>query len=207
MRFLPGMRLLKEQLAGGRIGEVKLITVTFGGIVPPQYENRLRSPELAGGVTLDMGVYPISVACYLLGEIPTEIRSLANRSLTGVDETALYQFRFPSGVLVSIQTSYNLRTEKTAFIYGSRGYVRLPDFPAGECFTLHLHNGTNDVAEVIESGEKSERNGFLYQVSEVVHCIRAGKQESGIIPLDETVAILEVMDRMRGEWGLRYPFE
>ena len=50
-------------------------------------------------------------------------------------------------------------------------------------------------------------NGFVYQVAEVVRCLRAGELESPVIPLQETVAIMALMDRMREQWGLRYPFE
>jgi hypothetical protein len=44
-------------------------------------------------------------------------------------------------------------------------------------------------------------------VEEVVRCIQEGKLESKIMPLNETIGIMEVMDKMRGEWGFSYPFE
>jgi len=207
VRFLPSVKLLKSTLRSGAVGIIVLADLTFAGIVPPQYRTRLVTPELAGGVTLDMGIYPISVACYLLGEIPTEIKSMARFSETGVDETACYQFRYPSGVMASIKTSYNLRMEKVARIYGTTGYVEFPDFPAGEKFTLFKHDGTNDVKEVREFEAGNGDNGFVFQVEEVVRCLRSGQKESAIIPLDETVAIMNVMDQMRAEWGFHYPFE
>jgi len=207
VRFLPSLRLLKSKLKEGIVGEVRLIDISFGGFVPPQYEKRLITPELAGGVTLDMGIYPISVACYLLGELPVEIKSMAKFSKTGVDELAAYQFRFPSGAFATIKTSFNLKTEKKALVYGSEGYLEMPDFPVGESFTLYRHDGTNDVLETRQFEESNGPNGFEYQVTEAVRCIREGIFESEIIPLDETVAIMEVMDRMRAEWEFKYPFE
>ena len=50
-------------------------------------------------------------------------------------------------------------------------------------------------------------NGYNYQAAAVGDCIRAGKTESDIMPLDETLAIMRTMDRLREIWGLRYPFE
>ena len=41
----------------------------------------------------------------------------------------------------------------------------------------------------------------------MVRCIREGKTESSIIPVQETIDIMKIMDGMRKEWGFRYPFE
>lgn len=55
--------------------------------------------------------------------------------------------------------------------------------------------------------KKNNKNGFVHQVEEVASCVNMSKLESDIIPLDETIGIMEVMDKMRAEWGLVYPFE
>ncbi len=207
VRFLPSLKLLKSKIQGNEIGKVKVFNISFGGFVSPQYEKRLKDPLLAGGVTLDMGIYPISFVCYLLGETPVEIKSMAQFSELGVDEISNYMFRFPSGCLANITTSYNLKMRNEAKIYGSTGFIEFPDFQAGERFTIYKHNGTNEISDTIEVFEKNNSNGFIYQVEEVVRCIKEGKIESSIIPLSETVAIMEVMDKMRAEWGFKYPFE
>ena len=38
-------------------------------------------------------------------------------------------------------------------------------------------------------------------------CLRSGKTESEIRPLDETLAIMRTMDTLRAQWGLVYPCE
>ena len=207
VRFLPVLQLLRSMLRSGDIGEIVLADLTFGGFVGPQYRERLESPELAGGATLDTGIYPISVVSYLLGEIPTEIKSMAKMSETGVDETVTCQFRYPSGVLASIKTSYNLRTERIVRVYGTTGYIEFPDFQGGETFRLLHHGGTNEIKEVRDYQASHGANGFTFQVEEVVRCVRSGQLESEIMPLDESISIMEVMDRMRAEWKFRYPFE
>ena len=42
---------------------------------------------------------------------------------------------------------------------------------------------------------------------EAMRCLRAGRTESHVMPLDESVAIAETMDRVRSQIGLRYPVE
>lgn len=206
-RFLPAIKMLKERIEGGEIGEVKAMNISFGKFISPDYEKRLKDPALAGGVTLDMGIYPISFACYLLGEIPLEIKSMTRFSDKGVDETSIYLFCFPNGCLSTISASYNLNMKTEAMIYGSKGYIEVPDFYSGHNFTIFMHDGTNDIKDKVERVENSNINGFIYQVEEVYRCISEGRIESPLMALDETNAIMKVMDTMRKEWGFRYPFE
>lgn len=207
VRFLPSYKLLKKMLSEGIIGEVKQINISFGNFVPEIYKKRLTDPALAGGVTLDMGIYPISFVCYMMGEIPSEVKSMTRFSNLGVDEISNYMFKFPSGCITTINTSYNLGMKCTAIIYGSKGYVEYPDFQSGDKFFIHKHDGTNEIISTKEIIEKNHENGFIYQVEEVVSCIKEGKTESSIIPVQETIDIMKLMDDMRAEWGFKYPFE
>ncbi len=207
VRFLPSYKLLKKKLTEGIVGDVKQINITFGRFIPPKYEKRLNDPDLAGGVTLDMGIYPISFICFLLGELPSEVKATSVFSSSGVDMTADYLFKFPSGALASINTSYGLYLNNNATLYGSKGYIDFPDFQEGESFTAHIHNGTNTPEPGILISEKNNSNGFIYQVKEVVRCIRNGETESPVIPHQETIGIMKIMDKIRDQWGFKYPFE
>ncbi len=207
VRFLPSLINLKNIIQNRELGDVKVINISFGKFIDPQHEKRLKEPGLAGGTTLDMGIYPISFVCYLLGELPVEIKSMTCFSELGVDEISNYMFRFPSGCLTNISTSYNLNMRNEAKIYGTKGFIEFPEFHVGEQFTIYKHNRTNEIKDTIEVYEKNHSNGFIYQVEEVVRCVKEGKLESKIISLNETIGIMEIMDRMREEWGFKYPFE
>jgi predicted dehydrogenase len=206
-RFLPSLVHLKNQLNSGIIGKVRCLSFSFGGFTPPKYAKRLRDPELAGGVTLDMGIYPISIACYLLGELPAEIKSMTEMSKTGVDELSSYLFRFPSGCFATITTSFNLLMRNEALLYGMDGYISFPDFHVGTKFTVQKHNGERKVQTEKEIQTAQVENGFVYQVEEVTRCIRAGMYESTVMPVSESITIMEIMDKMRADWGFQYPFE
>lgn len=207
VRFLPSMVRLKSLIIEGAIGEVRLFNMSFGGIAPDHYRPRLIDPHLAGGVTLDMGIYPITFVNFLLDAIPAPSKSLCRMSETGVDELAVYQFQYPSGCLATINTSFNLLTKSEAMIYGTKGYIEFPHFQEGSSFTLHVHEGTRDIKSSQTYSLDNHKNGFIYQVAEVVRQIRAGHLESPVIPLEETVKTMQLMDAMRAEWGFRYPFE
>jgi len=50
-------------------------------------------------------------------------------------------------------------------------------------------------------------NGYNYEAAEVANCVRAGKLESDVMPLDESLQLMETMDAIRAQWGMKYPME
>jgi hypothetical protein len=58
--------------------------------------------------------------------------------------------------------------------------------------------------EEIVEGAPAPGSGYGYEVLEVQRCLLAGELESPLVPLDETVAILEVLDETRRQLGVRY---
>jgi len=68
--------------------------------------------------------------------------------------------------------------------------------------TISRPDAENETVEAPVSG-----NGFNYEAAEVMRCLEAGKAESDIMPLDETISVMRTMDGIRAAWGLRYPNE
>ena len=206
-RFLPSWRKMREVLRQGLIGPVKYIDISYGKFAPPQYQLRLNDPALAGGVTLDMGVYPLSYCCYVLGEIPRSSDSMCSFNPDGVDDFACYRMAFPSGAMAQIATGFKLWMDSRATIYGTKGAVTFPGFSGGDRFSLHSHNGGNEILATEEFILEQEENGFVYEVEEVVTCLDQEKKESSLIPLQETRDIMALMDSIRYSWDLRYEGE
>lgn len=50
-------------------------------------------------------------------------------------------------------------------------------------------------------------NGYVDEAEEVGRCLAAGQTESPLMPLEDSLAIAETLDRIRVEWGLVYPME
>ena len=206
-RFLPAYIQLRGALENGIIGDPRYLEVTFGNFALPQYEGRLKDPDLAGGVTLDMGIYTIQFCTYILNELPTDTNSMCRFSDRGIDEIGSYQFRFPSGAIAQIGTSFALKMENRAAIYGTKGYILYPGFPGGDEYTVYTHNGTNEIQKQEAFRFDQAENKFIYQVAEVHKRLDTGEIESPTISMKETRDIMAVMDTMRAEWGLKYEFE
>ncbi|MCP8897904.1 Gfo/Idh/MocA family protein [Gilvimarinus xylanilyticus] len=205
-RFLPSMQSLKEQISEGAIGKVKAAHVTFGGIAPDCYRGRLFDPAVAGGVTLDMGIYPVSMLCSVLGQHPQVTGAQCVFSDTGVDEITSIQLRFPGPLLATINTSFNLMLGQSMTLYGDAGTITYENFQGQGEYTLRQIEG-REYTDTGTFGAENAENGFIHQVEEAARCLRAGLSESPIIPLAESVAIMEVLDQIRAKLPLRYDFE
>jgi len=201
-RFLPYMVKLRELLAGGAIGPVRMIAADFGFRAGFDPAGRLFDPNLGGGGLLDVGVYPISLASMILGA-PAEIASLAQLGPTGVDEQAAFVFKYAGGEMAVLYTAVRTLTPMEAVIMGADGHIRLHSpWWRGTTMTLHPAGAEPEVIELPPEG-----NGYNYEAAEVGRCLREGAAESPVMGLDETISVMETLDRIRGQWGMTYPME
>ncbi len=201
-RFIPVMVKVREWLADGVIGEPRMLTADFGNrvvLTPENRKGRLFALELAGGAMLDIGVYTVSLASMVFGA-PTKITSLAHIGETGVDEQAAVLLRYDAGQIASLSCAITTRTSQDARIFGTKGSIHIPNFPRATSATLEISGKEPVQIEMPFIG-----NGFEYQILEVMRCLRAGKLESDVMPLDESLAIVKTMDVARAQWGLEYP--
>lgn len=201
-RHLPLMAKVRELVADHVIGDIRMITGDFGFRTNFNPESRLFDPKLGGGSLLDVGVYPVSFASMLLGT-PDRISSMAELGATGVDEQAAIILGYTGGAMAVILTAIRTRTPSETTIMGTDGMIRIhpPSWVATK-LTIHREGQEPEDMAIPFAG-----NGYNYQAAETHACLRAGKLESDVIPLDETLSILETMDKIRSQWGLQYPME
>jgi len=200
-RFLPHMVRLRELLQEGVIGEVRLIQASMGFRAPVAPESRLLNPELAGGALLDVGVYPVSFTSMVWGK-PERLDSQVYLGPTGVDLQETLLLGYPDGRLATLVSSLHTPTHVAAYLYGTEGYIEIPS-PWYRARSLVLHK--NGHAETLECPYEGHGDGF--QALETMRCIRAGKLESAVMPLGETLEIMQTLDAFRQGWGLVYPNE
>ncbi len=201
-RFMPLMVDLRRRLAEGEIGEVRMVQADFGFRTAFDPLKRIFDPALGGGALLDVGVYPISLASMILGR-PVEMSSQVTLGPTGVDEQSAQVFKYADGQIALLSSAVRTRTPHEATIMGTEGYIRIHS-PWWYPTTMTIDKPGQE-AQTLEF--PYEGNGYNYEAAEVQRCLAAGKLESEIMPLDETLAIMETMDQLRASWGLRYPME
>jgi predicted dehydrogenase len=197
-RYLPLFVRLREILAEGLLGKIQYVEANFGFAAEFDPKSRLFAPELGGGALLDVGIYVTSFASLAYGGVqPETIRSIARFAPTGVDERTSMQFGYADGGIANLFCATRLHTPVDAVIAGENGHVRVhPRFYVGSSMTLTLNGKSPELIELpIENN-----NGYQYEAAEVGRCLRAGKLESPVMPLDETIALMQTLDRVQQAW-------
>lgn len=202
-RFLPLWVTVRQLLADGAIGEVRMLAADFGFRTAPNPQHRLLDPALGGGALLDVGVYVISLASMIFGGAPSQVTGLAHLGETGVDEQSAMVLGYEGGRLALLAAAVRTRTPVEATIMGTDGLIRIhPRWYTPTGLTLSRPGQPDEEIEAPIAG-----NGYGYEAIEVGRCLREGLTESATMPLDETLAIVRTMDRLRAQWGLHYPME
>jgi len=208
-RFFPLafelQRLLHTEHA---IGRVTRAAIDFGLDIPLEKqptESRLVDPALGGGALLDIGIYPLTWASLIF---PTnkngEPEVVSSMSLNkGVDEITSVILRYKSGAQALCTASYLHKTDaEFGRIEGTEGSIVICGRAASKPNALIL--------KVKGKPEKLidfnfEGWGFFYEADAVARDIKAGKIESEVIPLSETLRMMKLMDKIRQQNGLKYP--
>lgn len=202
IRFTPLMEWLKQALKDCIIGELGMFSGSFGYAMNFDPENRVYNPELGGGALLDVGIYPLSTSIWLMG-VPDETVALAKLGHTGIDEHTGMVMKTPDGKISVIYTAVVNRMPGEFTIMGEKGYISVPGpwWHLDKLF-LHLNSGHTEVKTFPFEGR-----GYVYMARHVMNCICEGKTESPFIPLSDTLSIMNSMDQIRQQIGLKYPME
>jgi len=211
-RCFPIMAKAREVARSGAIGRPRLIEADFGfrggkmgdgGVLEGvNAEGRLHNPDLGGGALMDVGVYPVSLAMMFFGA-PDDVAALATLGSTGVDENTGMLLHFPGGEMGVLHTSIQVSTVQKATVLGTDGRLE-----------IHSPWWKPSVLTVYRNGQEPERHempyeggGFQFEAMHVAECLRAGRTESEIVPLDDTLAVMRTLDTLRGRIGLKFPME
>ncbi len=175
------MRLVRDSGPGrGPLGKVTLIEMANGQAQgdPTQWWQKL---ALSGGGSLpDVGIYCFNTARFLTGEEPVEVRAQLYSTpndprFREVEETVVWQMRFPSGTLVNCATSYGIHQSRRYRVNGEDGWVEVDPafgYEGLRMRTARAENGNEVVAER-QMGQKSQ---FAREADHFSQCVRENRQ-------------------------------
>jgi predicted dehydrogenase len=201
MRCNPLIRRLQELLATGELGTVQQVRADLGFVVDTPTTDRLLAPGLGGGALLDVGIYPLTFAYLFLGD-PDSVAAAASLSEQGVDLNIALSLAYRTGAVASLSATMTAWSPRTASVATEVGRFDIPAAfhePTTATWTSDGHT------EAIE--EEVIGTGLANEALEVIRCLRAGETESPLVPHEETLALMRLMDRIRADVGVRYPGE
>jgi predicted dehydrogenase len=188
-RFLPHIAEIRRLLAEGTLGDIVTVTADHGQWFAKDPDFRLFAPELGGGALLDLGVYPVSFASMVLGK-PDRIVSLIEPAFTGVDGQTSMLFGYASGAQAVLTCTSSAKSPTRGAIVGTDARIEIDgEFYAPTSFTLISRTGERTYFD-----SQTEGKGLWHEAEAVARCLREGLLESPLMPLDESVSIMQTMD-------------
>jgi predicted dehydrogenase len=195
-RFQPLVVELRRLVAEGAIGRLRAVHADFGFVVPFDPGHRLWDPTQGGGALLDLGVYPVSFAQMLLGT-PTSVTAIGTLAESGVDAEAGLLLGFGEGEVGLLSCSLTSRPAGSARLVGTAGRIDLDGpFHVSPALTVYRPDTEPERIERPFIG-----SGYVHQLLEVQRCLAAGLTESPTMPLDDTLAVMAVLDNALEQLG------
>jgi len=204
-RFLPHYDVIHQAVHDGLIGEVTTVFADHGQHLYPDGPDRLASPDLAGGALLDLAVYPISFADFVLGAFTTVT---ATGSLTdrGVDRQESVTVANAAGALGVLHASMLAASPCSATICGTDGRLEIAGtFYLPSSVTLRDRDG--QLIDRYDPTGDTAHQGLRYEAAEAARCLTAGAAESPLHPPATTLRIMQAMDEVRRQLGVHFPGE
>jgi predicted dehydrogenase len=196
-RFQPAIVAARRLVDEGAIGEVRQLQADLGVDRPYEPTHRLFDPAQGGGAMLDLGVYPVSFAHYFLGEQDT-IDVVGSLTPTGVDWEAGVLLGYPDGRSASILISLRNPTPGAARIFGTEGWIEVPPrFHHPKRIVLHPTGRDSETIEQPPLG-----TGYSHELIEVTQGVQAGRTESAVMPLDDTLAVQRTLNAACEQLGV-----
>lgn len=198
-RFLPATRRALDLIRSGGIGEVRWLQADLGFAAAYDPQDRLWDPAAGGGALLDLTVYPLTWAVSTLG-FPAGVTAAGRLNQDGVDVQNTVTLHYPNGAAAQLISSLQSNSPGTVTVSGTQGWLRTGS-PLYNPRSLQ-YSGPDGLVRTEEFPEETE--GFIHELREAARCIRAGLRESPLMPWDESVRIMQLLDDVREQLGLRY---
>lgn len=190
MHFEPKTLEIIRQRNAGDFGKIKFFQGLSGFRIGDPTQWRLNKKLAGGGAMMDIGIYAINGARYMVGEEPIwvtaqEVKTDPVKFKEGVDETIMFQFGFPSGAVASCLSTYAASNLDRFFLDGDAGYAEL--LPS---------TGYGPIKGKTSKGELDQphRTHQTVQMDEMAGIILEGKQAPIPVDGEEGLKDMKIID-------------
>jgi xylose dehydrogenase (NAD/NADP) len=199
-----------DAVKSGVIGQVRLIRTSFCFKVT-QWQGNIRfTPQLAGGVMMDVGCYCINFSRLFAGSEPSQIHVVHHRHESGIDDIAAGTLVFPNNVIATFNCGMSLHADNSASICGTEGYIEIPipwKPPAsGATFTVARSTPPKMENPTIKTPPPRETrtiqvDGDLYALEADAFAAAALEGATPAVTQEDTLGNQRVLDEVRRQMG------
>ena len=191
MLFLPAILEVKRRIGGGELGQMYMAELSHS--FPASYNGWMFDKEAGGGPLLSSGIYAVQLLGWLFGDIQ-EIRGIKSALDTGVEWQYILTGNTETGVLFSIKNSTRAILDNTAKLYGTGGWVEIPEYWKARKAIFHF------------PGKEPETVAFpcqhelIYEAEHIHACMEQGLLSSPVVTEDVTVSGIAALEKVAAEW-------
>ena len=200
-RYQPARDIINRLISYGKLGSVRMINATLSHGV--MHLPRITRPELCGGTLLDIGLYPLNFVRMVSDNPIEKIESQCVVSDEGVDISETISLTLEGGILATIQSSVCCEGFNTASIAGTKGTIVIDNTNNPQLIRIFAKGGK--LVEEITVPESI--SGYEYEFLACKDAMEKGLIEPPQMPHSETLFLMELMDSLRHQWGVRYPMD
>lgn len=190
MHFEPHTLEIVRMRKAGDFGKITFFQGLSGFKIGDPTQWRLNKQLSGGGSMMDIGIYSINGARYMIGEEPVWVTAEETKTDTvkfkeGIDETIQFQLGFPSGAVASCLSTYSMNNLDRFFLNGDTGFAEL--YPATGYGPIQGRTNKGELNQPVVTHQ-------TVQMDEMAGIILEGRQ--AIIPVDgnEAVRDLKIID-------------
>jgi predicted dehydrogenase len=198
--FLPKFDIVRQILDVGVLGEVRTVLAEYGEHFTGGH--RILGPGQAGGRLLDLGTYPVSLATWALGA-PAEVLAVGQPHPAGVNGQLAAVLRDADGNQAVVHTTLFSDTPTTATIAGTHATLSLPGLfcQPGDLVLTPPGGG----APLTYAEPRTGHDALHYEAAEAARCVAAGRLQTPLRPLEDSLVTLRAMDAIRERCGITFP--
>ncbi len=190
LHFEPHTLEVIRMRKAGDFGKVLFFQGLSGFVIGDPGQWRLNKQLSGGGALMDIGIYSVNGARYMIGEEPDwvtaqETKNNPQKFKEGVDETILFQLHFPGGALASCLSTYSLNNLDKFFLDGTEGFAELQ--PATGYGPIQGRTNKGELNQPVVTHQ-------TVQMDEMAQIILAGKKPEVAVDGAEAVKDLKIID-------------
>ncbi|ALB48200.1 MULTISPECIES: Gfo/Idh/MocA family protein [Clostridium] len=191
-RFVPIISDIKRMIRNKEIGDITAIEANFCNNVENIKPGSYLLDKDQGGALLDVGIYPLSFVMDMIDSEVKSVKSYMDINESGVDSYFKAILSFEDGVIGTVEGAIDRNKERTAIIRGTKGWMEIPMYNRPNKAVVNLNSGKSYTIE-----KDIEFDDMYAEIKEVHNCLKESKLESDYLTLNESIRVMEVLDRIR----------
>jgi len=192
----PVFRKVMEWYKDGKFGEIQAVEARF--YTAATKDHRLIKYKEQGGVLFDLMIYPLMYACALLGYNPESIHAVAIKGGDDIDIMESVHLTYANGSFAALTAGLSHERQISLYIQGTKGRLIIREEFFFQATRAELVDWDNQVIDSIDA--PFDINGYEYEAMEAMRCLAEGKTSSDLLPPEDTIAALELLEKCKAAW-------